>query len=869
MTKSSSSRELELLLRQNDWVRPLAGALVRDPHAADDITQELYQTMLTRPPEDRGRLDRWVRTVLRNLARRVHRDQTRRRQREHRAARPEASTASPDGLERVELQRQIAGAVLELDPPLQTVVLLRFYEGYSSAEIARQLKVPAATIRSRLRRALEQLRTRLDASRDGDRERWVAPMILLAQAPSAPLPTVALTSTLLWEGVLLKTTLKVAGAIALLLCGFWFTRDYWGSSSTEESNSNPAIESTAATDPGRETATSTETVADTSAANESPSSVTPQGTESPKVTGQTPPLKDGTWIIARFVDEDDYPIPDVRLQLHRNGEVERQPWSEPSDADGNLRHEVVGIKTGKTGWRVIRALGSGVEEKMWQKTVAGGKTLDLGTVRLGAAATIQGRVLNERGMPVPTARLHIFKSTVAIEDLEKARLHGPAMSYNRRVFTREPDGQGRFTIDGVPPGEWRVAASDRVSHWTWSEPIAVAAGQVRDGVDLTLQPLAANQIIEGSVVLPNHQPASYARIQTASPDAPNQWSYPSRTDAEGRFVLRMPGPGTYGVRAQDAARELPFATQRCEAGTRDLQLRLAPSAPMELVVLGVSGDPLLEYRVVTYPADTDPARSSFQRLEGLHEQGVAQIEVQTDPFSIEVFAEGYVTEVVGPYHRGTAPPVLEVQLRELAHVRGRIMAYGDPVPNAYVFLGPRVPVNKKLEAYGFPLHMNGFTNPSSRGKTDEEGYFDIAVDKEDEYYLAVSSTGLASTTFGPYPLGPEQGRDNMILQMTRGGTLEGKVIVPKRRTADGIQISISRGDFNVKTQIVGDDGKYTFRQLAPGPWMIRHTGQGSEAEGDTGGIMRETELPPGESAFEWAFRITDGETTYYDFRLDE
>lgn len=59
-------------------------------------------------------------------------------------------------------------AVDALDEERRTVVLLRYGLDMTPAEIAETLDLPAGTVKSRLHRALDELRTRLEA-RDGQR----------------------------------------------------------------------------------------------------------------------------------------------------------------------------------------------------------------------------------------------------------------------------------------------------------------------------------------------------------------------------------------------------------------------------------------------------------------------------------------------------------------------------------------------------------------------------------------------------------------------------------------------------------------------------------------------------------------------------
>jgi Sigma-70, region 4 len=86
-------------------------------------------------------------------------------------------------LSRLELQRLVAGLVRDLDEPYRTTLLLRFFEGRTSAEIAAGLGVPAGTVRWRLNEGLRRLRARLDEAHDGNRATWA-----LLALPAAPPP---------------------------------------------------------------------------------------------------------------------------------------------------------------------------------------------------------------------------------------------------------------------------------------------------------------------------------------------------------------------------------------------------------------------------------------------------------------------------------------------------------------------------------------------------------------------------------------------------------------------------------------------------------------------------------------------------------
>ena len=166
--------DAEELLAHAGWMRALARGLVRDDATAEDLVQQAYAVALERPPRDPKALPAWLMRVMRNLAARSFRDESRRERREERVARPEGDDEPlGDLVERAELQRAVMEAVLQLEEPFRSTVLLRYFEERSPEEVARRLGVPVATVGTRLHRALEKLRTRLDREQGG-RTAWVA-----------------------------------------------------------------------------------------------------------------------------------------------------------------------------------------------------------------------------------------------------------------------------------------------------------------------------------------------------------------------------------------------------------------------------------------------------------------------------------------------------------------------------------------------------------------------------------------------------------------------------------------------------------------------------------------------------------------------
>src|SRR5262245_36377837 len=143
MSPPSRLLEAEALLGDDRWIRGLARGLIRDGSAAEDVLQDTRLALLESPPRRLADQRSWLARVALNFARKLRREEVRRERRERRAARPERVLSSPrEAMERVELRRQVCEAVLALEEPYRSTVVLRFFEEMSLAQIAGCAGVP-------------------------------------------------------------------------------------------------------------------------------------------------------------------------------------------------------------------------------------------------------------------------------------------------------------------------------------------------------------------------------------------------------------------------------------------------------------------------------------------------------------------------------------------------------------------------------------------------------------------------------------------------------------------------------------------------------------------------------------------------------
>jgi RNA polymerase sigma factor (sigma-70 family) len=155
------TRLVSLFLRERERLRRIAAGMGMDRTDAEDVLQDVSVQVLRheRAFEDEGSIMRWLIRVTVNQCLTEHRRRFR-----HGAARilerhPEAAddlAGGPDVAERVSLSEElevVRRTLLELDPSLLPVLVLRYFCDLTSQEIAEIMEWNASTVRGQLREA--------------------------------------------------------------------------------------------------------------------------------------------------------------------------------------------------------------------------------------------------------------------------------------------------------------------------------------------------------------------------------------------------------------------------------------------------------------------------------------------------------------------------------------------------------------------------------------------------------------------------------------------------------------------------------------------------------------------------------------------
>jgi RNA polymerase sigma-70 factor, ECF subfamily len=160
--RDGSADAVETLVRRHwDGAHRTAFLIVQDAAAAEDIAQEaMLAAVRAIDGFDRRRPFRpWLHRIVVNRSL----DWVKARQRRPEVSgEPAAGVATEAPAPVDELSADLMEALGALDPDQRALVVLRHVLGYRSSELAGMLGLPPATVRTRLARALHQLRTLLE-----------------------------------------------------------------------------------------------------------------------------------------------------------------------------------------------------------------------------------------------------------------------------------------------------------------------------------------------------------------------------------------------------------------------------------------------------------------------------------------------------------------------------------------------------------------------------------------------------------------------------------------------------------------------------------------------------------------------------------
>lgn len=436
---SSMPDELQVVEHAR-FLQRLVRSIVSDEHAADDVAQETWLAAHASPPRDSAFVAGWFARVARRLMGRMRRGERRRVAREQAVARTEQIGSTVQAVSHEETLRIVTQAVLALDDPYRSAVMMRYYEELAPEEIARRCEVPVATVRSRLQRAKEKLRERLTVRLGPDLHQalaWFGGIPAGAAASTAAAATGAVATTIGAKLVLCGGVVVAVGA-ALWIGGAAGSRPVH-----DGSNAAPAAAQTAEkpAEPAAPVAARDRESAPSATATDSPVDARGSGA-----------------ITLAIVDAGSRaPLPDTPVLVYSERPSLHVFKRAVTDAGGSatireLPSDVILFETGRRPPHANTIFATWLRSGE-QKSV---------TMALGRGGSVRGRVVDDAGQPIAGVEVAV-DSRPGDDTLARMKsLQGDDSDVLARFASRlEPvtksDRDGRFEVDAIlarPAAVW-------------------------------------------------------------------------------------------------------------------------------------------------------------------------------------------------------------------------------------------------------------------------------------------------------------------------------------------------------------------------------------------------------------------------------
>lgn len=809
----ASHLSLDALLAEAGWLRSLARSLVSDPAAADDLVQETWLAALKHPPAADRPLRPWLRTVVENFARMRLRGDGARTRREQARASDEEHAGEQELVERVEEQRFLAREVLRLEEPFRSCLVLRYYEGLSSEQIAARTASNENTVRWRMKRALEMLRERLDRRHSGDRSAWLsllAPLTLppVEVARVGPPAAAGATSLAAWV---------VACAVALIGAVWWSaTRT---PITPVPANRTGAVLTADATSPGFASAAD------------------PDRRAAPQSAVEALARARG-----RVVDTQGAPIAGARIAL-----LAREELAGLADLEQLSSRKIAGVAHARSAAdgtfelqlaHSLRANASDVAAveadgclRAWaQAPLEFVDEFQLGELRLAREARLSGAVTDESGRPLHSARVAVERvgsrwPAERVPPLEEARRLGSLLDPS--APSAASDTRGAFEIGALAEGYWRVWASAEGRESAWAGPFALSAGARFEVPTIALPLLERARCVRGSVVDARGAPVAGAEVEGARSSLQRAFFVErsgvqrTRTDREGRFVLAAEAGGAYQLAAR--AGELLAQLDWNVGDGRDARLVLRKSPTLRVNFAGVAHEPHAASESVEIELrdalDGQLLSSSTPSCDG---RGVELALDHWRAVTLEVL-HGEAAGRSEAFELDGDALELALALERLPRVRVNVLANGLAVAGARVellrvALAPSTVKPTGSHGASALIEVEATDPAHAAVATDSVGRVELRPRRPGVYFARVEAAGWPSTLSGPLELDADR---ELELELRPGGALEGVVRRDAPGEVAGAVVHAVRSDGLEHSFRVGVDGFYRFDALAPGRWQVR------------------------------------------------
>jgi len=497
-------------------------------------------------------------------------------------------------------------------------------------------------------------------------------------------------------------------------------------------------------------------------------------------------LSAGFGIQGRVVDSKGEPLKQFLVRAEPV-DKDRKDWEPARGAvsgrfsDDNGKFTLEGLHEGE--W-MIRAEAKNAPACAPQQIRVPGQESAL-TLVLASAATVAGVVLDPKGQPVRSARVRAEP-----ERREASRL---VFNENKR-FSSSTDAEGKFEIDGIPPGPVTLKATS--DEWAAADPQALdlAPGARQEALRLVLH---APGRITGLVLDPNGHTDGNRPV---SLNGDGDWQQ-TTSDANGRFAFEKLAPGNYQLSTQAKQEEFAAAgsdqikiNRVWQQQQRSLQVKVSEGATSEVTLGGLpkdaihlvghvtcGGRPVPDAFLQTWKHGQAEGDEPQQFHASANDDGSFDLVLGgAGDYSVNVRAEGASSSTSLSFQVKVGSEAQQTHDFELpgARISGRVVdRQGKPQAQVWLQLGPDSKVRGESAR-----------NVSGNVSTDEEGRFLFEHVSPGTYEIVCGGGDMG------WRSGPRTGRT------TRSGLL-----VEAGKSLEGVEIVVQPA-CRVEGTVTGPDG---------------------------------------------------------------
>jgi hypothetical protein len=408
-------------------------------------------------------------------------------------------------------------------------------------------------------------------------------------------------------------------------------------------------------------------------------------------------------------------------------------------------------------------------------------------------ATIEGRVLNDSGEPVPGA------SVTAAATADAA------------LLSTSSGSSGRFLFEQVAPGSWLLTARKDQADASAGPVVVADDASAQVTIYLGVVSCLAGNVLDAET----RGPVADVRLQAY--DAQRKRAAPAFSDAEGRFHVNVPAPGTYRL-------YVPRGQKHLESQSGFTVELAAGECRKDLVFFVREG---ISLAGTVFKGEGPVAGAHIELVDLFNDQGGNKGETVSDgqghfSFIGQKPGGNYTARAIHPDHgMGESEPVLtgpggalgklDVHLQPGRTVGGRLLTHlGRGVPDIEVWV---------IRNRGQPWRPM----PGTRAVSAADGSFSVDNVPPGEYQFVVTTaetTRLISEHFSVLE-GEEPERLDINLGEGVEGFIEGQVTSPDGEPLRSVEvIAHPQAPRMVAGTDTDSDGRYRLDGLGPAP---KHT----------------------------------------------